>query len=95
MSDNALPLYLSRPLSRLDYGMGKLLVLLAPLSAITWMPALLLALLQYGFDGAPWWAEHGRAVWATVAGSWALPTIAGADGSETSMACNVAPASPV
>ena len=72
MTDNALPLYLSRPLSRLDYGAGKLLVLLAPLSAITWLPALLLALLQFGFDGAPWWAEHGRAVWATVAGSWAL-----------------------
>jgi ABC-2 type transport system permease protein len=72
MTDNALPLYLSRPLSRLDYGMGKLLVLLAPLSAITWMPALLLGLLQYGFDGSAWWTEHGRAVWATVAGSWAL-----------------------
>ncbi len=72
LSDNALPLYLSRPISRLTYGAGKLAVLLVPLSAITWLPVLLLSLLQYGFDGAPWWQEHGHAVPAAFLASWAL-----------------------
>src|SRR5207248_3364361 len=42
LSNNALALYLSRPLSRTEYLLGKITVLATLLSCITWIPALLL-----------------------------------------------------
>ena len=38
--NNAIPLYLSRPISRFDYIFGKLMVLIILLSAITWIPGI-------------------------------------------------------
>jgi ABC-type transport system involved in multi-copper enzyme maturation permease subunit len=52
--NNAIPLVLSRPISRESYILGKLLALLVPLSAITWIPALALYLLQAGLAGFDW-----------------------------------------
>lgn len=69
LAHNALPLYLSRPLTRTDYIGGKLLVLLAPLSAVTWIPALLLLGLQTSLAGVPWLFEHWRLVPALLVGS--------------------------
>ena len=70
LAHNALPLYLSRPLSRSDYILGKLLVLLLPLSAVTWIPGLLLIGLQTSLAGTGWLSDHWRLVPAIFFGSW-------------------------
>jgi len=46
LTNNALPLYLARPFSRAEYVMGRLSVLLILLSGVTWVPGLMLFLLQ-------------------------------------------------
>lgn len=71
LAHNALPLYLSRPLRRSDYIVGKLLVLLLPLSAVTWFAGLLLIGLQTSLAGWGWLAEQWRLVPAIFFGSWA------------------------
>ena len=48
---NALQIYLSKPLTRVEYITGKLVALLAFLTAVTWVPAILLLLLQMMFAG--------------------------------------------
>jgi len=48
---NALQIYLSKPLTRLEYIVGKLSVLIAFLLFITWLPAILLLVLQVLFAG--------------------------------------------
>src|SRR5262249_55760915 len=42
LRNNALPLYFSRPFTRSEYVLGKISLLLLLLSAITWIPGLLL-----------------------------------------------------
>jgi ABC-2 type transport system permease protein len=49
---NALQIYLSKPLTRLEYIAGKLGILAAFLLLVTWVPALLLLLLQVAFTGS-------------------------------------------
>ena len=49
---NALQIYLSRPLTRTEYIVGKLAVLGAFLGFITWVPVMLLLLLQMLFSGS-------------------------------------------
>lgn len=56
----ALPLYLSRPLDKSDYVLGKLGVLAALTSAVTWVPGLLLFALQSYLAGGRWMLEHLR-----------------------------------
>lgn len=70
--DNALPLYLARPLSRAAYVGGKLLVLLGPLSLVTWGFGLVILGAQTAFDGVAWLREHAGEALALVVGSWAL-----------------------
>ena len=48
---NALQIYLSKPLTRIEYVTGKLVTLLIFLIAVTWVPAILLLLLQVMFAG--------------------------------------------
>ena len=48
---NALQIYLSKPLTRLEYVTGKLVTLLIFLIAVTWVPAMLLLVLQVAFAG--------------------------------------------
>jgi ABC-2 type transport system permease protein len=48
---NALQIYLSKPLTRIEYVMGKLVTLLVFLTAVTWLPGILLLLLQMMFAG--------------------------------------------
>ena len=50
---NAIPLYLSRPLRRFEYFLGKLGVIAVFLSAVTLVPALLAFVLGYGFSFDP------------------------------------------
>ncbi|MDE0420541.1 MAG: hypothetical protein OXK76_06590 [Gammaproteobacteria bacterium] len=53
LKDNAMPLYLSRPLTKPQYLLGKLLVLLWLTGAVTWIPGLLLVFVNayYAEDG--------------------------------------------
>jgi ABC-2 type transport system permease protein len=48
---NALQIYLSKPLSRVEYVAGKFAVLACFLLLVTWLPAVLLVLLQVAFAG--------------------------------------------
>ena len=48
---NALQIYLSKPLSRVEYVFGKLAVLLAFLLLVTWVPAIVLLIVQVMFSG--------------------------------------------
>jgi ABC-type transport system involved in multi-copper enzyme maturation permease subunit len=56
--NGALPLFLSRPFSRADYVLGKLAVLGLLLSAVTWVPCLLLFGLQSGLARDGWIWSH-------------------------------------
>lgn len=57
LANQALPLYLSRPFSRTQYVLGKMSVLFLLLSAVTWLPVLLLFELQSGLE-ADWFKEN-------------------------------------
>lgn len=49
---NALQIYLSKPLTRVEYVTGKLVTLAAFLAGVTWLPAILLLVLQMMFAGS-------------------------------------------
>lgn len=63
LTNGALPLFLSRPFSRADYVLGKLSILGLLLSAITWIPCLLLFGLQAGLAKDGWIWPH---LWMVV-----------------------------
>jgi hypothetical protein len=71
MSNNALPLYLCRPFSRAEYMIGKMSVLFILLSAITWVPGLLLFVFQSYLEGAGWFARN---IW--IAGAMIVASMA-------------------
>lgn len=58
LRNNALPLYLCRPFSRPEYVAGKMSVVVFLLSAITWIPQLLLFLFQSYLEGARWFVDN-------------------------------------
>lgn len=70
MTNNALPLYLSRPFSRNEYVLGKMSVLLILLSLITWIPILLVFLFQSYLEGWSWFTQNLRMAGAIFIGSW-------------------------
>jgi ABC-2 type transport system permease protein len=74
LRNNALPLYLCRPFSRTEYVMGKMSVILILLSAITWIPQLLLFLFQSYLEGFTWFRTNLWMASAIVIGSvvWIL-----------------------
>ncbi len=74
LRNNALPLYLCRPFSRAEYVLGKMSVLLILLSAITWVPQLLLFLFQSYLEGASWFVDNLWLASAILIGSvvWIL-----------------------
>jgi hypothetical protein len=70
--NGALPLYLSRPLSRWQYVAGKLLVLALLLSAITWAPVFLVFLLEASLSDASWLLANAGIAGSIFAGSLLL-----------------------
>jgi ABC-2 type transport system permease protein len=70
LTNNAMPLYLSRPLSRAEYVLGKLSVLLTVTSLVTWVPGLLLIAVQTSLAGPSWLWDHPRVVIGFVLSSW-------------------------
>jgi ABC-type transport system involved in multi-copper enzyme maturation permease subunit len=55
LADNALPILLSHPISRIGYVVGKFAALFASLSLVTWVPCLLLFAYQ-SYSSAQSWA---------------------------------------
>jgi len=70
LSNNAISVYLSKPLSRREYVIGKLAVLLTLTSLVTWVPGLILVALQTDLAGRSWFWENSRIAVAIFAGSW-------------------------
>src|ERR1017187_5990278 len=70
LANNAIPLYLSRPFSRLEYVLGKASVLMILLSLMTWIPGLLLFALEGNFSGVSWMWENSRIAVGVFFGSW-------------------------
>ncbi len=69
LANNALPLYLCRPFARGEYVLGKMTVLLALLSLVTWVPGLLLFLLEAYLEGVGWFFANLRIGAAIFVGS--------------------------
>jgi ABC-type transport system involved in multi-copper enzyme maturation permease subunit len=72
LSDNALPILLSHPISRFSYLLGKFIALAVFLSYVTWIPCLTLFVYQCYASPVPWGMSHlriaiglfvGAAVW--------------------------------
>lgn len=85
LANGALPLYLSRPMTRTGYTLGKLATLGALLSLITWVPGLTLFSLQAWLAGWSWFASNawlglaifvGAAIWILTISLLALATSA-------------------
>ena len=70
LANNALSLYLARPFSRAEYVIGKLSVLLILMSVMTWIPGLLLFILQASLEGNGWFGHNLRIANAIFFGSW-------------------------
>lgn len=68
LSNNALPLYLCRPLSRTEYVLGKMTVVAVLLSLVTWIPGLLIFFFQASLAGLAWLWANLWMVWAIFFG---------------------------
>jgi ABC-2 type transport system permease protein len=64
LTNNALPLYLCRPFTRTEYVVGKMSILIILISAVTWVPGLILFLLESYLEGWSWFADN---VWIASA----------------------------
>ena len=70
LANKALPMYLSRPFSRAEYVAGKMSVLVILLSLITWVPGLLLFILNANLEGWAWGRDNVRIAAGLFLGSW-------------------------
>jgi len=69
LADNALPILLSHPVSRLGYVLGKFIALFWCLSLITWIPCLLLFAYQCYASTAPWMGANLQVAFGLLAGA--------------------------
>lgn len=67
--NNAMPLYLSRPINKASYILGKLMVLLLLGSLISWVPALPLFALQAYLEGNGWLGNNLHLIFASIVSS--------------------------
>jgi ABC-2 type transport system permease protein len=70
LANNGLPLYLCRPFSRAEYVVGKMSVLMILISAITWVPGLVLWGFKAYLEGPAWALENWWIAAALFVGSW-------------------------
>jgi ABC-2 type transport system permease protein len=70
LANGALPLYFCRPFSRAEYVLGKSSVLAILLSQVTWIPGLVLFVVQCSLAGPTWAWDH---LW--IAGSILLSSL--------------------
>ena len=75
LADNALPILLSHPISRVGYVLGKFIALFASLSLVTWIPCQLLFAYQGYSSSQPWAVANiplaggimaGAVIWITL-----------------------------
>ena len=69
LADNALPILLSHPISRLGYVVGKFAALFGSLSLVTWVPCLLLFVYQSYSSQPGWTGANLRIAWGLLAGA--------------------------
>ena len=74
LANGGLALYFSRPLTRRDYVLARLMVLVGLLSLLTWVPGLLLFLMQASMAGWEWAPANWNIAVGILAGSliWIL-----------------------
>jgi ABC-2 type transport system permease protein len=60
LANNALPLYLARPINRREYVIGKMAVLGILLSPMTWVMGLAIFGLQAYLEAGTWWIDNYR-----------------------------------
>ena len=70
LANNALSLYLARPFSRVEYVLGKMTILIALMSLMTWVPGLLLFSLQGYLEGWQWMKGNARIASGIFFGAW-------------------------
>jgi len=70
LANGALTLYLCRPLSRIEYILGKMSVLVIVLSWVTWIPGLVLFFVQASLSGWGWMVDNFWIAGGIVLGSW-------------------------
>jgi len=70
LANGALPLYFCRPFTRSEYVLGKASVLVILLSQITWVPGLVLFIVQATLAGPSWAWDH---LW--IAGSLIISSL--------------------
>jgi ABC-2 type transport system permease protein len=58
LANNALPLYFSRPMTRVDYVAARIATLVGLLSLVTWLPGVLLFWMQAGMAGWTWFTKN-------------------------------------
>src|ERR1700720_3153995 len=58
LTNNGLPLYLCRPFTRTEYVVGKMSIIIILVSTITWVPGLILFLLQSYLEGWSWFVDN-------------------------------------
>src|SRR5579862_683535 len=66
--NNAMPLYFCRPFSRTEYIVGKMGVLVSMLSLITWIPGLILFVIQASLAGWTWTTQNLWIAWGLFFG---------------------------
>lgn len=69
LANGALPLYFCRPFSRAEYVLGKSSVLGILLSQITWIPGVILFVIQASFAGRNWIWENLWIIGSLIVGS--------------------------
>ena len=74
---NALQIYLSKPLTRAEYVLGKMAILMTFLLMVTWLPAIMLLLVQVAFAGSFTFLQEPS---VSVPGDYALLVRGGHDG---------------
>jgi ABC-2 type transport system permease protein len=58
LTNNALPLFLCRPFTRSEYVVGKMSIVIILLSTVTWIPGVILFLLQSYLEGWSWFVDN-------------------------------------
>src|SRR5258706_9707632 len=58
LTNNALPLFLCRPFTRSEYVVGKMSIVIILISTVTWIPGLILFLLQSYLEGWSWFVDN-------------------------------------
>jgi len=69
LANNALPTILSHPISRIEYVFAKLALLASFLSAVTWVPVVVLFIFQSSLSAKPWAFEHLHIAYGAFIGS--------------------------